>query len=330
MFDAASRRAARIKALTYVSAASGKSSQQQRVVLVGKRGATSAASYARKPKLRRPHRRVRSCGHHSRRRRLSFEAQSLSMEKLEVPSNQQQGSESAEQARIDPNDNDRATDPKPEKAEPNQQEPTSEPLDLVANEVGSTSNTDDVIVTPQVNAVRVLFKDQQDKEQALPQQNQLIGHQQQDLADGTLPQQTTIIGGDRIVRPVNRVVPQLQATIVSANRQLIERQIEAIQEADSRRWNFDFRTCRPLDLTDHRYIHLSVDSRNINRNYFAMNNDDNNNNDNNNTDINCRPLSDRNSNIASRLTSNHQRWWSTRATRGTHPNRGDHNKPEEE
>jgi len=41
--------------------------------------------------------------------------------------------------------------------------------------------------------------------------------------------------------------------VVEASRRLIERQIDAIREADSRRWNFDFSTCQPMHQPNHRY-----------------------------------------------------------------------------
>lgn len=48
---------------------------------------------------------------------------------------------------------------------------------------------------------------------------------------------------------------QQAVNIVDINRRLIERQIEAIQAADSRRWNFDFRNCRPLLQSDSQQLH---------------------------------------------------------------------------
>lgn len=63
------------------------------------------------------------------------------------------------------------------------------------------------------------------------------------------------------------------ASIIEANRRLIERQIEAIREADSRRWNFDFRNCQPLIVTSGSNNNTMNDDRNSN-----ANNDNNNNN----------------------------------------------------
>lgn len=80
-------------------------------------------------------------------------------------------------------------------------------------------------------AVRILFKDEHDHQ---------LQQQQVDQNDSV-----------SLVTPVNRS----SSSIVSANRRLIERQIEALQAADSRRWNFNFRECRPLAQAGHRYVH---------------------------------------------------------------------------
>lgn len=323
------------------------------------------------------------------------------MEKLEVPSNQLQGSESAaanpataattttaaaQQDRIDQAnlDDDHqhyiasspANSQKEEQAQktpskdagqtsvsleqhhdPAKQIAVSPQLLLPSLSPPNTNTSNQGLLASHANAVRVLFKDHQDKEQELPphdlEQQQVIqvDYDQGVAAAAAAPtQQTTnttntsirTTTGSGFLRPVNRVAPQVQATIVSANRRLIERQIEAIQEADSRRWNFNFRACRPLGLADHRYQHLSpLEPSNTNRRNVVTSNDNNNNN--NDTVTNCRPLGDQNAN---RLTNNNhqryqqqqqqqrqQRWWSTRATRGNlHPtNRNsDSNKPEDE
>lgn len=80
------------------------------------------------------------------------------------------------------------------------------------------------------NAVRVLFRDRGREQVSINQASQLIS---QAAADGE-----SVAGAPVTRRPSN--------SVVNANRRLIERQIEAIQVADSRRWNFDFRNCRPL------------------------------------------------------------------------------------
>lgn len=102
------------------------------------------------------------------------------------------------------------------------------------------SNND---VTSSVNAVRVLFRNRE--------LQRLQRHQQQQQTSN--PQSQTSSGRTQILN---------RASLVSANRRLIERQIEAIQAADSRRWNFDFRNCRPLARAGHRYVHINQPARN--------------------------------------------------------------------
>lgn len=145
------------------------------------------------------------------------------------------------------------------------------------------------------SVVRVLFRDQQEQQQQHPQEQQ----QRQNVIRGQSVSHTSSIG--LTVRPVNQ-----SASIVEANRRLVERQIEAIQMADSTRWNFDFRNCRPMHLAGHRYVHCSVidstdadDNNNNNDNINNNNNinhDDNTNNNSTNTTTqrNCRPLNDQN------------------------------------
>lgn len=286
------------------------------------------------------------------------------MEKLEEPSNQQQQQQQQQASSDQPDQQDRidhkwqATDgdddgkgaiaaaaaERPPKTPIEDQErpsaeapltppplPPTSPVDGPTNNHVTDRNNANFI---QANAVRVLFKNQQDKEQALPQQQQqlILSNHPEIPANGgnsqrgVQAQPVTPPAAPAVSRgSVGQLSRRLQAPIVSANRRLIERQIEAMQEADSRRWNFDFRACRPLDLADHRYFHLS-DSRN------SMNNDNNNNitdtiTNNNNSNNNCRPLGDQNAIIASRLLNQHR--WSSRATRGNQRDRSDHNKPEE-
>jgi len=125
----------------------------------------------------------------------------------------------------------------------------------------TTTATPVVGATSSVSAVRVLFRNQQ-------LQCQQVIHTSQSNGARTRP----------------------AASIVSANRRLIERQIEAIQVADSRRWNFDFRNCRPLSQSGHRYVHCNDSSR-----------------------LNCRPLNDQNQGAPNRFASR-QQWRSP--TRG--------------
>lgn len=104
-----------------------------------------------------------------------------------------------------------------------------------------------------VNPVRVLFQDQQ--------QTQLHPHQQEEL-QLLVGQQTSSDEGDIIRAWPNEQLPSdteppSQApgpiSVINLNRQLIERQLEAMQAADSQRWNFDFRQNRPLRIEGHRY-----------------------------------------------------------------------------
>lgn len=87
-----------------------------------------------------------------------------------------------------------------------------------------------------VNAVRVLFRDQ---------------------SSTPLPSSGATTGTSELQNPPSNpptlgLQPPL-ANVAILNRRLIERRLEAIQAADSRRWNFDFRRCRPLRIEGHRY-----------------------------------------------------------------------------
>lgn len=71
--------------------------------------------------------------------------------------------------------------------------------------------------------------------------------------------------------------------IINANRQLIERQIEAIQASDSLRWNFDFRNGRPMQPfggqngQQRRYVYIEqqIRSMSANQNNQHQNQDQN-------------------------------------------------------
>lgn len=95
---------------------------------------------------------------------------------------------------------------------------------------------------PSVNAVRVLFRSSS-------------GHQLSSatsaLVNNNYSLNATSNNGHNLLRQHH------QQSIVNANRRLIERQIEAVREIDSLRWNFDFRNCRPLGLAGHRYVHCN-------------------------------------------------------------------------
>lgn len=119
--------------------------------------------------------------------------------------------------------------------------------------------------TLSANPVRVLFRDQQ---QQLLSTNQSTNVQ----SDST-----------NSLRGLASAAQVEANPIVIANRRFIERQIEAIQMADSYRWNFDFQNCRPLAQTGHRYIHCTSQ-----------------------TLRNCRPLNDQNQSAATRFNSNQQ------------------------
>lgn len=69
---------------------------------------------------------------------------------------------------------------------------------------------------------------------------------------------------------------QSPASIIDLNRQLIERQIETIREANSRRWNFDFGNCLPLDQIAHGHenctiVHLNNNDINVTNNNNPVN-----------------------------------------------------------
>lgn len=117
---------------------------------------------------------------------------------------------------------------------------------VVPNPIATTSPSL-IATTSTPSAVRALFRDQQ----------QVIS------SSGTIRQ------------------PTQSAAIVNANRRLIARQIEAIQMADSRRWNFDFRHCRPMNQSGHRYVHYDP-TRPPNTSSSQT------------TQRNCRPLNDQN------------------------------------
>lgn len=139
------------------------------------------------------------------------------------------------------------------------------------NQASGLSTPETIIEEPKTlsaNPVRVLFKDQQ---QQLTNQ-----------------QSTNIISSNTQSPPLSNLrsavsTAQVANPIVNANRRLIERQIEAIQAADSHRWNFDFQNCQPLTQTGHRYLYNTPE-----------------------TLRNCRPLNDQNQSIATRLNSNPQ------------------------
>ena len=123
------------------------------------------------------------------------------------------------------------------------------------------------LITPSNSAVRVLFR------QHLPghlySQQQTIPGASDSLTSnnsGNAINQSVVssgASGDSIIapaatHPINynhhlNQQRQRQAAIVEASRRLIERQIETLQDADSRRWNFDFRNCRPMNQPDHRF-----------------------------------------------------------------------------
>lgn len=79
---------------------------------------------------------------------------------------------------------------------------------------------------------------------------------QQQLSD---PPSDEVLPSPPPVQPQPTTQSPIVSPIVEANRRFIEKQIEAIQEADSRRWNFDFRNYRPLQQVGHRYIHSNTE-----------------------------------------------------------------------
>ena len=101
-------------------------------------------------------------------------------------------------------------------------------------------------------AARILFRDQQ-----LQLLRNAIDNNNRPTLSSNNNGNVTV---SRATRPINR-----SPSIVEFNRRLIERQIEAIRMADSRRWNFDFRNCRPLNISGHRFVQCSsLDSVNNN------------------------------------------------------------------
>lgn len=82
--------------------------------------------------------------------------------------------------------------------------------------------------------------------------------------------------GEQHMVATHPITMRQQAVVVEANRRLIERQIDAIREADGRRWNFDFSNCRPLNQSNHRYYGHQP-QRCLRSNRSERSNDDNNN-----------------------------------------------------
>lgn len=153
------------------------------------------------------------------------------------------------------------------------------------DQTSSLSTPETIIEEPttlSANPVRVLFKDQQLTNQSPSTQSQMSSS----LRDPTS-------------------TAQVANPIVNANRRLIERQIEAIQMADSSRWNFDFQNCRPLTQTGHRYLHCTPE-----------------------TSRNCRPLNDQNQSVATRFHSNQQQC-RLPANQGDCQHRSDHEQPKD-
>lgn len=150
----------------------------------------------------------------------------------------------------------------------------------------STRQTNSTDANCSVNAVRVLFKDQNVQQVSSTQANHVT-----DL------QPTT---GDGEAQPADSAANQQSSTVsvINASRRLIERQIEAIQVADSRRWNFDFRNCRPLDTPGHRYSQFRETAAQPTRLTAAS------------TIHTCRPLNDQTSSATNRF-NNQTRWQPT-------------------
>lgn len=123
-----------------------------------------------------------------------------------------------------------------------QQTPTN-PSDQLRVQTTTTTNQSSV------NAVRVLFQDQHhQQQQLLLQQRTNLGTlygDRDNRAEAAREQQSSDVEHPR--------QPPVSASVINLNRQLIERQLEAIQAADSERWNFDFRQSRPLRIEGHRY-----------------------------------------------------------------------------
>lgn len=145
----------------------------------------------------------------------------------------------------------------------------------------STTQTNSTDANHSVNAVRVLFKDQNLEQ--VPS-----GH-----ACRAANSQVATVDSNASAATPNQQQPSI--SVVSASRRLIERQIEAIQVADSHRWNFDFRNCRPLNAPGHRYTHF----RDLASQPARMSSAD--------TLQSCRPLSDQTLSTTNRF-NNQARW----------------------
>jgi hypothetical protein len=111
------------------------------------------------------------------------------------------------------------------------------------------------------SAVRVLFRDQQQQQR---QQVVMSGRRASETSisidSGRHITGATFANSQHQHREPNRaafVDRQRSISIAETSRRLIERQLEAMQEADSRRWNFDFRACRPMHQSGHRYVDCS-------------------------------------------------------------------------
>lgn len=125
------------------------------------------------------------------------------------------------------------------------------------------------------SAVRVLFRDHQ-QQQVIGGQcssgGTSHGHHSGQITGNTCNEVESSIEGD----PGPPFA--LSLSVAEANRRLIERQIEAMRAADSRRWNFDFANCAPMNQPGHRYVDCAIGTFNQhNMSIDYPNIDDNNN-----------------------------------------------------
>lgn len=136
------------------------------------------------------------------------------------------------------------------------------------------------------SAVRILFSHNQD------QRRRSLDQQTANLTDQAATAATAPTATEQSSRPnlsaAHRILLRQRSvpSIVNANRRLIERQIEEIQSNDGRRWNFDFRNCRPLAVSGHRYVY------DLNQQINAPQRDQ------------CRPASEQPSDTCNRVSCN--------------------------
>lgn len=132
----------------------------------------------------------------------------------------------------------------------------SQPITIISDELQVQTTIPRQNQPASINPVRVLFQhqDQEHHQQEQEQEQEPQPNPQQEGQQQTISCRLSDSDDYARTRPDE---PSIQASVstsvIDLNRQLIERQLEAMQAADSQRWNFDFRLNRPLGIEGHRY-----------------------------------------------------------------------------